>query len=39
MLGEKVRDFKTHYAVSLDELVPADSFYRKVEAKLDLSFV
>ena len=39
MLGEKERDFKTHYAVSLDELVPVDNFYRKVEAKLDLSFV
>ena len=39
MLGEKARNFKVHHAVSLDELVPANNFYRKVEAKLDLSFV
>ena len=39
MLGEKERDFKTHSAVSLEELVPADNFYRQVESKLDLLFV
>jgi transposase len=39
MLGQKQRLFKTHIALSLDDLVPANHFYRGVEAKLDLSFV
>jgi transposase len=39
MLTTKDRTFKTHLAVSLDDLVPQDNFYRKVEAKIDLSFV
>jgi transposase len=39
MLGQKQRLFKTHPAVSLDDLVPAKHFYREVEVKLDLSFV
>jgi transposase len=39
MLGEKERDFKIHHIVSLEDLVPADNFYRQLEAKLDLSFV
>lgn len=38
MLGEKLRTFKTHTAISLDGLVPPNNFYRQVEAKLDLSF-
>ncbi|MBI5928214.1 MAG: IS1182 family transposase [Chloroflexi bacterium] len=39
MLRHKVRDFKMHLAVSLDDLVPADHFYRRLDAALDLSFV
>ena len=39
MLGQKPRLFKQHTAISLEELVPPDNFYREVEAKLDLSFV
>jgi transposase len=39
MLGEKQRDFKIQRAVSLDELVPEENFYRQLESKLDLSFV
>ena len=37
MLGQKARDFQP-CVVSLEALVPADNFYRQVEAKLDLSF-
>lgn len=39
MLGHKAKAFKTHLAISLEDLVPLDNFYRKVEAKLDLTFV
>ncbi|MCZ7545098.1 MAG: hypothetical protein M5R40_16950 [Anaerolineae bacterium] len=39
MLRAKERTFKIHTALSLEQLVPADNFYRRVEAKLDLSFV
>ena len=39
MLGQKQRLFKTHSMLSLENLVPQSSFYRDVEAKLDLSFV
>ena len=39
MLGQKPRLFKQHTAISLEDLVPPDNFYRNVEAKLDLSFV
>ncbi len=39
MLRQKERVFKDHIAVSLEDLVPKDNFYRHVEAKLDLSFV
>ena len=38
MLSQKDRDFQPH-VVSLEALIPTDNFYRKVEAKLDLSFV
>ncbi len=31
MLGYKARDFKQHVAISLEDLVPEDNFYRKVE--------
>src|ERR671923_2646159 len=39
MLGHKPRDFRPLTAVSLEELVPEDDFYRQVERSLDLSFV
>jgi transposase len=39
MLGLKVKLFKIHPAISLENLVPQNNFYRHVEAKLDLSFV
>src|SRR5512140_986947 len=39
MLGQKVKLFKEHTAVSLEALVPPNNFYRHLEAKLDLSFV
>lgn len=39
MLGLKVKDFKTHSIISLDDLVPSDNFYRQVERCLDLDFV
>jgi hypothetical protein len=29
MLGQKVRDFKLLTAISLEELVPDDNFYRQ----------
>ena len=39
MMGAKARLFTPIYARSLDELVPADHFYRHVDRVLDLSFV
>jgi transposase len=40
MMGTKIRDFAPlPRDVSLEELVPADHFYRRLEARLDLSFV
>ena len=39
MLGHKAKIFKSHLAVSVEDLVPQDNFYREVEAKLDLTFV
>ena len=39
MLGHKTRDFKCHDAVSLNNLVPEDNIYRRVEQCIDLSFV
>jgi transposase len=39
MMGTKVRHFTPLPAVSLDELVPADHFYRHLDRALDLSFV
>jgi transposase len=39
MMGMKARLFTPVPAVSLDELVPADHFYRHVDRVLDLSFV
>jgi len=40
MLGpSKARDLDRPIVVSLDQLVPADHFYRHLEGELDLSFV
>ena len=39
MLGHKVRDFKPLIAICLEDLVPANNFYRQVERSIDLSFV
>jgi transposase len=39
VLSEKPRHFKTHLAVSLEDLVPQDNLSRQLEARLDLSFV
>ncbi len=39
MMGSKGRDFAPLVDVSLEELVPADGFYRHLNAALDLSFV
>ena len=39
MLGHKAREFKQHEFISLEDLVPADNFYRQVERNIDLSFV
>jgi hypothetical protein len=35
MLGHKVREFKPLTAVSLEDLVPEDNFYRQLEESLD----
>ncbi len=39
MMGSKARIFSPIAVVSLDDLVPADHFYRHLDQKLDLSFV
>jgi hypothetical protein len=39
MIGRKARHFTPLPAASLEELVPADHFYRHLERMLDLSFV
>ncbi len=39
MLGEKVRHFAEHPAISLEALVPPGHFYRELERALDLAFV
>jgi transposase len=39
MMGTKARLFITVSVGSLDDLVPADHFYRFVDRALDLSFV
>ncbi|MDQ5827669.1 MAG: transposase, partial [Chloroflexota bacterium] len=39
MMGTKQRDFSSLQDVSLEELVPEDNFYRRLERTLDLSFV
>jgi hypothetical protein len=39
MMGIKTRVFRSLHEVSLEDLVPADHFYRHLERSLDLSFV
>lgn len=39
MMGTKIRTFAPLPNLSLEELVPKDNFYRRLEATLDLSFV
>jgi transposase len=39
MMGVKTRVFRPMLDISLEDLVPADNFYRHVERTLDLSFV
>jgi hypothetical protein len=40
MMGTKVRSFASlPHDLSLEELVPKDHFYRRLQATLDLSFV
>jgi transposase len=39
MMGTKLRTFSPLESLSLEELVPKDNFYRRLEATIDLSFV
>jgi transposase len=39
MMGLKIRDFSPLPDLSLEELVPEDNFYRRLQEDLDLSFV
>ena len=39
MMGRKARVFEPISAVTLEDLIPADHFYRHLERSLDLSFV
>src|SRR3990170_3467132 len=39
MMGHRTKQFKLFAPTSLDALVPSDHFYRRLEEKLDLSFV
>ena len=39
MMGFKAREFAPLIAVSLEDLVPQDHFYRHLQKTLDLSFV
>ncbi len=38
MMGAKIRNFAPLPELSLEELVPEDNFYRRLEERLDLSF-
>lgn len=38
MMGHRTKQCKLFAPTSLDALVPADNFYRRLEEKLDLSF-
>ena len=39
MMGDQDLDYPQRPTVSLNDLVPADSFYRQLAERLDLSFV
>ena len=39
MLGVKAKCFKRRPGLSLEDLVPADNFYRQLDASLDLTLV
>jgi transposase len=39
MMGTKIRDFAPLPNLSLEELVPKDNFYRRLEERVDLSFL
>ena len=39
MLGHKARDFRPLTAVTLEDLVPEDNFYRQVEFCIDFGFI
>jgi hypothetical protein len=39
LMGTKLRNFAPLLDLSLEELVPNDNFYRRLEETLDLSFV
>ena len=39
MMGLKIREFASLPDLSLEDLVPTDNFYRRLEEELDLSFV
>lgn len=39
MMGHRSKQFQMFAPINLDALVPADNFYRQLEAKVDLSFV
>jgi transposase len=39
MMGTKIRNFAPLADLSLEELVPKDNFYRRLDATLDLSFI
>jgi transposase len=39
MLGQKAREFKPLTAVSLEDLVPKENFYRQLEERPDLRFI
>jgi hypothetical protein len=39
MMGTKIPSFAPLPDLSLEELVPKDNFYRRLEERIDLSFV
>ncbi len=39
MMGTKMRHFSSLPNLSLEELVPKDNFYRRLDAMLNLSFI
>jgi transposase len=39
MIGKKILQQKSFYAVRLEDLVPRDNYYRLIDAELDLNFI